>query len=187
MLSVMDEMVQTISREDPSLKRFYQLSDELYAHSDAAMAYLKSLMAKYPQPATREDCLRMFGQMIMDGVSPLLLTLVNDYKDGEMIGLLAVSLPGYPPSYKYAFSELPDSVKPDLKLLVEGMGLDAETLYYNDQTLAVMNTVVGQPTDVLYAYVQRNSWTDLYPYASEELNAGSGAKTPEQVRLPCRR
>ena len=185
---VMDEMVQTIIREDPSLKRFYQLSDELYDHSDAAMAYLSSLMAKYPQPAAREDCLRMFGRMIMDGISPIAVTLVNDYKDGKMIGLLAVSTPGITTTYKYAFSDLPEAVKPDLKLIAEGMGLDAETLYYNDQTLAVMNYLVGQPAEVLYSFVQSNGFPALYPYVSEELNAslGDDAKTPDQVRQAAR-
>ena len=36
-----DKMVQTVTNEDPSLKRFFQLSDELYAHSDDATDYLK--------------------------------------------------------------------------------------------------------------------------------------------------
>ena len=175
-----DEMVETIKKEDPSLKRFYQLGDELYAHSDAAMAYLVSLMSKYPKPATREDCLRMYGKMIMDGITPIGVTLVNDFKEGELVGLLAFPAA---PVYQFTYPEIPDEYKGDLRLIAEGMGLDAATLYYNEHTVLVLKTLAGQPLDYLYSIAQ-SAWSSLYPYVSEEMNAslGGGAQTPDQVR-----
>ena len=178
------EMVQTVVSEDPSLIRYYQLSDELYAHSADATAYLLSLMAKYPKPATREECLRMFGQMIMDGISPIGVTLVNDYKDGELIGLL-----GFPNNavYRYSFSEIPDALKQDMKLIAEGMGMSAETLYYNDQSVYILKVLADMPLGIL-CNIPQTVWSSLYPYVSEELNAslGTDALSPEQVRQDAR-
>ena len=179
-----NEMVQTISNEDPSLKRYFKLSDELYAHSDEATAYLMALMAKYPKPATREDCLRMFGQMIMDGITPIGVTLVNDFKDGKLIGLLG--MPNIP-VYQYAFPEIPDALKADLRLIAEGMGMNAENLYYNDHSVMVASTLAGMSVDALYSFTQ-SAWKPLYPYVSAELNAslGAGALSEEQVRQNAR-
>ena len=177
-------MVETIKNEDPSLKRFFQLGDELYEHSDAATAYLMALMAKYPKPDTREECLRMIGRMITDGITPIRITLLNDFKDGLMIGLLAI-----PPVsiYQYTFAEMPEAVKADLRLIVEGMGMDAETLYYNDDTVAIMNVMSALPLETLYS-IMASAWEQLYPYVSEEMNAslGTGALTPDQVRQNAR-
>lgn len=182
--TTMDEIVQATIDGDPSLKRFFQLSDELYAHSEAASAYLKALMAKYPKPATREDCLRMLGRMIMDGISPINITLVNDYKDGQLVGMLA--FPNIP-TYKYSFSDIPDACKACMKHIAEGMGMNPEALYYNDQTLYVLNIIASLSLDDIYSAVE-GYWKQLYPYVSEELNAslGAGALSPEQVRQQAR-
>ncbi|MBR4809159.1 MAG: M13 family metallopeptidase [Bacteroidales bacterium] len=179
-----NEMVETIKKEDPSLKRYYQLSDELYAHSDEAMAYLMELVAKYPKPATREDCLRMFGKMIMDGITPIGVSLVNDFKEGQLVGVLAFPVA---PVYQFSYSEVPDALKGDLRLITEGMGIDASTLYYNEHSVLVLSTLAGQSLDYLYSIAQ-SAWASLYPYVSEELNAslGSGAQTPDQVRQNAR-
>ena len=179
MKGVMDQMVAATISEDPSLKRFFQLSDELYANSDAADAFLQGLAAKYATPQTREACLKLIGQMIMDGITPISLTLLNDYKDGKMIGLFSV----YGSLYKYSFAEMPEAVKPDLRLIVEGMGLDPEILYYNDATVYVLSTITSLSLESLQTAIPKGL-ASLYPYASEALNAslGSGAMTPDQVR-----
>ena len=174
-------MVQAVIDEDPSLRRFYQLSDELYANSLEATAYLQALMAKYPPQATREEYLRMFGRMVMDGITPFVITLVNDFKDGELVGVLGTPAV---PSYKYSFSEMPQALKADLKLIVEGMGMNPENLYYNDITVAILSSLAGQPAEVLGSLLQV-SWKELYPYVSEELNAIT-ALPPETVRQNAR-
>ena len=176
------KLVQAVVDEDPSLTRFYQLSDALYANSDAATAYLSELVAKYPKPATREECLRMLGRMVMDGMTPFVLTLVNDFKDGKLVGVL--SHPNLT-TYKYAFSDIPDAIKADLKLVVEGMGMNAEELYYTDYTLVIAGNLPGMSADELYG-LTKYGFATLYPYVSEELNASSQAWTPEQVRQNAR-
>ncbi|MBQ9462326.1 MAG: M13 family metallopeptidase [Bacteroidales bacterium] len=170
---VMEDMITALVAEDPSLRRFYLLSDELYAHSEAASTYLQELQAKYPKPSTREECLRMFGRMIMDGISPINLTLLNDYKDGKMIGLL--TFPNVGATYQYTYEQIPEAVKADLGLLVEGMGMNPQTLYYNDQTLAMLSAMASMSLDYLYTAVQA-CWSGLYPYVSAELNASLGEK-----------
>ena len=175
-------MVETIKNEDPSLKRFFQLSDELYANSDAATAYLAGLMAKYAKPDTREECLRMFGRMIMDGITPIYLTLLNDFKDGKLVGVLATKGQSL---YKYTFADIPDVFKGDLRLIVEGMGMNPDDLYYNDVTLIVLNNLSEEDLDGLYNLMPF-AWTSLYQYVSEELNAAAGGATPEKVRQNAR-
>lgn len=179
-----DKMVQTVTNEDPSLKQFFQLSDELYAHSDDATDYLNALKAKYSKPATKEDCLRLFGRMIMDGISPVALTLLNDFKDGQMIGLLTVPNDA---KYKYTFDQMPETVKGNLRLIVEGMGMNPEDLYYNDKTITVMDIVTRLPLDELYSPVE-GFWSKLYPYVSQDLNASLDDKalSPDQVRNKAR-
>ena len=178
MQPVMDEMVAALIKEDPSLKRFYQLSDELYANSDAAMAFLQSLAAKYPVPQNRSEGLKLIGRLIMDGLSPVSLEFVNDYKDGKLIGMLA------PPSatYKYSYAELPESVKPDLRLIAEGMGVNPETLYYSEQSVIMLNIISSIP-DAYLISTRDKALESLYPFASEALNASlEQPSTPQQVR-----
>ena len=180
---LMQLMVSNVVSEDPSLFRFSQLSDQLYENADAGKAYLASLMTKYAKPATREDCLRLFGRMAMDGLDVSGLSLRCDWKDGEMIGLY--SMPNS--LYQYTFDQLPDAVKPIMSLIAEGMEIDPGTLYYNDQTVYVLNLIGSLDLDTMYMGATC-SLKNLYPFVSEDLNAslGGAAKEPAQVRSDAR-
>ena len=160
---VMDQMVQTTIENDPSLKRYYQLVDEIYGHKEAAEAYLKELAAKYPVPDTREGLYRGLGQLITEGASPIGLTLTNDWKDGQIIGVLSTKYS----TYKYSYQDLDASVKTEIDWICEGMGMDPTTLYYNDTTLSLMGIMRNfKPNQ--YASFWDAGWLQFSPYVDQE-------------------
>ena len=177
--TAMDERVDALVAEDPSLRRFFQLKDELYANADAATAYLEAQIARYPAIEDQETAFRTIGQLIMEGMPFMNLTLLNDYKDGKIIGLLG----GKGDKYKYAFSELDSTVQTIARWIIEGMGLDPESMYYAANVPIFLSALATAPINELAPVITR-SWTQYFPYVSAELNAslGAGAWTPEYTR-----
>ena len=169
---VMDQMVQNTIDSDPSLKRYYQLVDEIYGHREAAEAYLTELAAKYPVPDTREGFYRGIGQLIIEGALPINLSLANDWKDGQIIGLLSQKYS----TYKYSYQELDASVKTEIDWICEGMGMDPTTLYYNDITLSILGVLRNIPAEQ-YAAFWKVGWGQFSPYVSEEGLAQYNAST----------
>ena len=176
---VINEMVQNLVNEEPSLKRYYELKDNLYANADVAVAYLEAQKARYPHIQDQETAFRTIGRLIMDGMPVMNFTLVNDYKDGKIIGLLGAK----GAKYKYAFTDLDSSLQPLARWIAEGMEMNPETLYYAETVPAFLNALSAAPVEELSVFLMR-SWTQYYPYVSAELNAslGDGAWTQDYTK-----
>ena len=147
---VKDERVDRLVEGDPSLKRFFQLKDEMYDHVEASQAYMAGLAAKFPVPSSREELFRTLGKMITEGMPVIGLTLTLDYKEGKLIGLVSVS----GSTYQYTFSEISPSIQTELGWIVEGMGMNPQDLYYNDRTVYLMNILTNVPPEE-YAELMR--------------------------------
>lgn len=160
---IIKQMVKDITDTDPSLKRYYQLIDEKYGHQDASKAYLADYSAKFPVPSTREELFRAVGKLIADGLNPFILTLVADWKDGQIIGLL--SRPN--DTYKYSFSDIDASIKTELSWVVEGMGLNPAEIYYNDSSVQLISIIKNVPVESFPQFLSRGLM-QLYPFVSEE-------------------
>ena len=160
---VKDERVDRLVEGDPSLKRFFQLKDEMYDHVDASEAYMAGIMARFPIPASREDLYRTVGKMISEGMPGIGLDLFLDYKDGKLVGLLSSS----GTSYQYTFSEISPSIRTELGWIVEGMGMNPQELYYNDMTVYLVNILSALPSEE-YSQLLQLGFSKLYPYISEE-------------------
>ena len=175
----MDERVEALVAEDPSLRQFFQLKDKLYANADAAMAYLEAQKARYPAIQDQETALRTIGRIMMDGMDFMGLSLQNDYKDGKIIGVLGAK----GDNYKYAFSELDPAVQPLARWIVEGMGLEPESMYFAARVPSFLTSVSTASVNDLARAIER-SWTKFYPYISADLNAslGSGAWTQDYTK-----
>lgn len=163
---VMDERVDALVAEDPSLRRFFELKDNLYANSDVAEAYLTALKARFPAIEDQESAFRTAGRLIMEGMPFVNMSLQNDYKDGKIIGLLG----GKGSKYKYAFSELDPAVQQVARWIVEGMGLEPESMYFAENVPSVLSGAASAPVDELALVIQK-SWSQYFPYISAELNA----------------
>lgn len=177
----MDQMVSQVVTENPSLNRLFQLREELYANSDEAMKYYSALRATYPSPQTREDVFRTIGRQIMDGMSFMGFSLVNDLKDGKLIGVLGLA----PLSYKYSFAQLDPSMQTTVRLIAEGMDMDPETLYLQEVFVKVLETVQNQPTDSLISVVDK-AFLQWSPFISEQTNEGGLNWKPDQTRAMAR-
>ncbi|MBP5720346.1 MAG: M13 family metallopeptidase [Bacteroidales bacterium] len=176
---VIKEMEQNLVNQDPSLKHFYELKDNLYANAAAAEAYLTAMMASYPDVQDLETAYRTVGRLIMDGMPFANMTLVNDYKDGKIIGVLG----GTGETYKYALSDLDPSVQTYARWVAEGMGMNPENLYFSGTAPLLLSGMSTAPIEEIAKIIKR-SWTQYFPYVSAELNAslGDGAWTPEYTR-----
>ena len=158
-----DERVDRVVEGDPSLKRFYQLKDEMYDHVEASEAYMAGIMARFPVPASREEFFRTLGKMITEGMPAIGLELALDYKDGKLVGMLSV--PGL--AYQYSFSEISPSIQTCVGWVVEGMGMNPQDLYYNDNTVLLMN-LLSEISPEEYSDVMQLGFSKLYPYISEQ-------------------
>ena len=174
---VMKALEQNIIAEDPSLKHYFKLRDEKYAHPQESDAFMQSLVAKYPAAQTREDALRTLGKLIMDGLSPLNMELLNDWKDGEIIALLAQA----GTTYKYSFADL-SALDADLqstaRYLIEGMELDPEKVYFNDLSVYMLRMIKAASPDDLNQLTPRGI-AKLYPFWSEAGLAQYNAFNPD--------
>lgn len=163
MLPVMDGIVQGVIAKVPSLTKFYQLKDRMYDTQEEGYAYISQLQEKLPQPQNLEQAYKAIGQMIAEGLSPLMIELVTDYKDGKIVGML--SLPGS--TYKYSYSDINPMIKTELGWIAEGMEMDPETLYYNDLTVFVLSVLKSQPLEEITGLLP-GGLIRLYPFYSEE-------------------
>ena len=173
------EMKRSLFAEDPSLHRYKQLVDELYANSTEARAFLEEWKARYPEPKTKEDFFRTIGRMIMDGLPFFGITLSGGNLDGKIVGMMS------PPGQiaKYSFSDLDDSLKPSARWIGEGMGIAAESLYFCDYSVSFLNAGKDAPLSELVLDMERN-WAQLYCYVDEELNNSDpeSTKTPQYAK-----
>ena len=177
----MDQMVSEIVAEDPSLNRLFQLKDELYANSDEAMKYYTDLRASYPAPQTREDVFRTVGRLIMDGMSFAGFSLVNDLKDGKLIGMLGISQG----TYTYSFAQLEPSLQATVRLIAEGMDMDPETLYFQKEFYEALVDFHDFPMESLSRLLEV-SFAQWSPFISEQTNATGFNWSPEQTRAMAR-
>ncbi len=166
---------------DPSLHRYFQLMEELYANADEAMQYFSALKATYPIPQTREDVFRTIGRMIMDGMPVASFSLENDLKEDKLIGMLGKSRG----TYKYSFAQLEPSMQATVRLIAEGMGMDPETLYIQEDVIKTLIMLQGVPNEELFSVVDEG-FALWYPYISEELNASKQNWTPKTTRAMAR-
>lgn len=163
---VMSAMELSIIAEDPSLKHYFQLRDEKYDHPEESLAFLQSLEAKYPASETREDALRTFGKLTMDGLCPLSLELINDWKDGEIIALFAIA----GTTYKYSFDDLgvkDPELQSTLRYILEGMELDTDKVYFNDITVGILEAIKTEPVETLNT-VNLMGFVKLYPFWNQD-------------------
>ena len=164
---VMSALEQSVIAEDPSLKHYFKLRDEKYAHPDEANAFMQSIMAKYPAAGTKEEALRTLGKLIMDGLcpSPFALELVNDWKDGEIVALLAPN----GTTYKYSFADLGTrdaDLQSTARYILEGMELDPDKVYFNDYSEIMLNALKNASVVELNQIFPKGL-AQLYPFLSE--------------------
>lgn len=177
----MDQRVDELVAEDPSLHQFFQLSDQLYANADEAMKYYSALRASYSTPQTREEVFRTVGRLIMDGMPFLGITLANDLKDGKIIGTLGVSTV----RYKYSLDQLEPAMQATVRQIAQGMEMNPETLYLQEDTYKVLANLQNVPTEQL-ASVLELAFAQWSAYVSEETNEAGNNWKPEYTRAMAR-
>ena len=160
-----DEISESLFAEDPSLHRYQQLMDELYANSAAARAYLAEWQAKYPEPKTREEFFRTVGRMIVDGLPYFWFTLTSAYVEGRIVGMFAMQ--GDSP--QCSFAELDDSLKPMARWIAEGMGLVPESLYFSGNSVRFLDDKKDATVGEMLPDMEFN-WADVYCLIDDELN-----------------
>ena len=164
---VMKALEQSVISEDPSLKQFFKLRDEKYDHQEEANAFLQSIKAKYPAAGTREEALRTLGKLIMDGLCPsnFGLEFLNDWKDGEIVGLLGPN----GTTYKYSFADLgaqDADLQSTVRYILEGMELDSDKVYFNDYSIIILSALKSA-SEVELNQIISMGFTQLYPFISE--------------------
>ena len=177
------EIEKSLFSEDPSLHRFQQLSDELYANSAEAKAYLEEWKARYPEPKTREDFFRNVGRMIIDGLPFFDMTLTSAYVEGKIAGVFAK----HADTAQYAFSELDDSLKPMARWIAEGMEIAPESLYFSDNSVWFLDVAKDATVDEMLPEMEHN-WGEVNCFIDEETNASNEQyrRTPEFVKASAR-
>ena len=178
----MEQKVDEIIAGDPSLRHYFQLSDELYANAQEAIQYFSALKSLYPQPQSRDEVFRTIGRLIMDGMPFANFSLVNDLKDGKLIGVLGVSQG----VYKYSFNQLEPSLQAILRLIAEGMDMNPEALYLQENVKLVLEVLAHIDTESIIETVE-GCFTQWYPYINEQTNAASLNWTPEFTRAMARK
>ena len=178
----MEQKVDEIIAGDPSLRHYFQLSDELYANAQEAIQYFSALKSSYPQPQSRDEVFRTIGRLIMDGMPFANFSLVNDLKDGKLIGVLGVSQG----TYKYSYDQLEPSLQAILRLIAEGMDMNPETLYLQENVKLVLEVLAHIDTESIIETVE-GCFTQWYPYINEQTNAASLNWTPEFTRAMARK
>ena len=177
----MDQRVEEIVAEDPSLKRYFQLMDQLYANADEAMKYYSALRASYSTPQTREEVFKTVGRLIVDGMPFIGISLYNDLKDGKLIGVLGITHL----AYKYSFAQMEPSVQAMVRLIAEGMEMDPETLYLQEGAYNALANLQNVPTEQL-ATVLEIAFKQWSAYISAETNEAGNNWKPEYTRAMAR-
>ena len=159
------EIEKSLFTEDPSLHRYQQLMDELYANSQAARAYLAEWQARYPEPKTREEFFRTVGRMINDGLPFFGMTLNCAYVEGKLFGMLAKN----GDSAQCSFAELDDSLKPMVRWIAEGMEINPESLYFSDYSLFILEAGKDGTVEEMLPEMELN-WANTYCFIDDEMN-----------------
>ena len=178
-----DEISESLFAEDPSLHRFQQLMDELYANSAAARAYLAEWKARYPEPKTTEEFFHTVGRMMVDGLPFYKMTLTPAYVDGKIVGVLA----HHGDAAQYPFANLEESLQPIARWIAEGMGMVPESLYFSDNSLFFLKAGRDAELSDMVSTIDAN-WAEVYCYVDEEMNKldANYSRTPEFVRNAAR-
>ncbi len=183
----MEERVKILKKENPSVARFFQLSDKMYTNADKAMEYIEEQKARYAKPngATKEDAFRKIGEQVMEGVSSIIgLDIVA--KNGVLCA--NVSFYGVPEAGEYDEEELVPlhSTRADnssvLDLIVEGMGIDPATIYMMPGAEESFEALREFSVDELYDLMWM-SWDDQMVFESEEYVEAFNARYPPEYAM----
>lgn len=177
MFPAMEEYVNKLVAEDPSLKRFFQLKDEMWAHEQESLEYMRRIVAEIPEPKTTEEGFRTVGRLIAEGLSPIGIEFVPRNVDGTLVGVLG-TIAG---TKLFSFSQIPPAAQTQLKWLVEGMQLDPATIFYDENTVFMFSVIAGADLNTL-GEMTAVGLMRLYPYVSEALLNAHNVQNPTATK-----
>lgn len=188
---VMDQRVEELRKSDPTIGRFFDMMENMYAQPEASQAYIDAHKAQIKKPTSYEEAFHAIGEMAMDGMSP-----INEfeliYVDGKLMGMLRPD--GANVTFPLAnekidvemLTKVTSSKSPVLKQIVEGMGLDPEMVYTHKDWLPYYESLGKKSLDDLYKLLIR-PWNECRIFVSESaLDDFKGKVTADDVQLIAR-
>lgn len=187
----MEQRIQTLRNEDPTVKHFFNMVEDMYGKLEASQAYIDTQKAKIKKPTSYEEAFRSMGAMVMDGVTPFSLGLTLYYQDGRFLGTLQPLLDSSTSStanQDLDFSTMKraaDAKSQVFNWIVEGMGVNEELMYINSSTATEFEKLKQKSLDELYD-IMLKAWNKYEIYVSEEAltdynQAVSSKLTPKTV------
>ena len=188
---VMKQRVEELRNTDPSIGRFFNLMENMYAQPEASQAYIDAQKAKIKKPTSYEEAFHAIGEMAMDGASPL-----NEfeliYVDGKLMGMLRPA--GAKPSLPYVKEKIDAETLtkvtatncPVLKQIAEGMGIDPEMMYTHKDWLSFYESLGKKSLDDLYQLLL-SPWGEFEMFANESaLEAFKGRISADDLKVVAR-
>ena len=188
---VMDQRVEELRSSDPTIGRFFDMMENMYAQPEASQAYIDAQKAKIKKPTSYAEAFHTMGEMAMDGISPL-----NEFQlyyiDGKLMGVVMPE--GARMTQPYAnekmdvemLTKVTTSKSPVLTQIVEGMGVDPELIYTNKDWLPLYEALGKKSLDELYD-MMLEAWDGYEIFANKSvLEAYQGRITAADVKLIAR-
>ena len=153
---VMDQRLEALFKEVPSLKHYCDLANEMDASFEEAHRYVEEQKANIHRPASQAEALREIGTMVVDGVTPFATSLRPFYVAGRIVCVLVPQLD---------FDIYGDSVSEHLipaskgqteagltalGWIAEGMGIDMDDIYMYESAGSMFAPLMDKTPDELY-------------------------------------
>ena len=146
----MKQRVEELKSKAPDIARFYELKDAPSGQPELTEAFVQTLSARFPTPATREEAFITIGKMIAEGCpmwgNPLMPVWCLVWKDGRLFGAILPDVTSglqppptspteWDPSRFVHLSETKADRSSAESLIIQGMGQDP-SLFVTDPNWA---------------------------------------------------
>ena len=172
----MNEKVEKLKTDVPDLRNFFTLVDNMHDHSEASRAYINAQRAKMQKPQTKEEAFKMIGEMYINGLNPLNISVFavwdrdklkvyfEPHLNESANHVTFKQIQEFNSNYLSLPSTRSTSSTTPISQLAQGLGID--------ESLIIPNTLFdyiwsSYSVDELYQMMQ-DAWLDYEAYADAE-------------------
>lgn len=170
---VMNQRINTLSKEVPSLKHYFDLANEMDASSEEARHYIEEHKASIHRPASQAEAFREMGAMVMNGVTPFETGIRPYYVDGRIVCILVPQV-----DFNIYDDNVSDQLIPAskgqaeagltaLRWIAEGMGIDLDNIYTFDSSGSMFAPLMDKTPDELYEMMLQ-AWNQYDRFLSRD-------------------
>ena len=165
----MKARLEELKVSNSQVRHFFKMRDEMFDYPDVSIAYIKQQINAIPKPQSKEEAFHTIGKMMMDGVRSLINFTLFQLNGQLICYVYPYNVPenvakATDPSHLIPLAQTRGEVSSIMIWIVEGMGLNTDYVYLDENLNNAMEALNNLSLDQLYESMI-NAWASYQIFA----------------------